>query len=253
MNNWRVAALAVSVLLTLPAAAQASDGSQAAAARSGSDKVIVVLRSQFAGVPDTPAGAARRSAAVAASQRGVLDELAAAHARAITSISLVNAVAATVSPAVAGRLAADPAVAEVVPDRRIPYGSPTPKPTADTPDATRAIKPLPGACPTSKNAVQLNPEAVEVIHAATQSGKGASAQALGYTGAGVKVAYIADGIDTNNPDFIRANGKTSSSTSRTSAALGRTPQPMAARRSLTRARSRPRAGTSTTYLVTWPS
>ena len=107
----------------------------------------------------------------------------------------------------AGRLAADPAVAEVVPDRRIPYGSPTPKPTADTPDATRAIKPLPGACPTSKNAVQLNPEAVEVIHAATQSGKGASAQALGYTGAGVKVAYIADGIDTNNPDFIRANGK----------------------------------------------
>ncbi|HET7012601.1 MAG TPA: S8 family serine peptidase [Streptosporangiaceae bacterium] len=193
------------LLLAIPAAAEAGGSSPAAGARSGSDKVIVVLRSQFAGLPDTPGGAARRSAAVAASQRGVLDELAAAHARAVTSLSLVNAVAATVSPAAAARLAADPAVAEVVPDRRIPYGSPAP--AAGTPDAARAIKPLPGACPTSKNAVQLDPEAIEVIHAATQSGQGASAQALGYTGAGVKVAYIADGIDTNNPDFIRANGR----------------------------------------------
>jgi len=142
---------------------------------------------------------------VAASQRGVLTKLTAARARGIKPVSLVNAIAATVSPAEVSRLAADPAVAEVVPDRRIPYGSPAP--AAGTPDAAQALKPLPGACPTRKNAVQLDPEAIEVIHAATQSGQGDSAQALGYTGAGVKVAYIADGIDTNNPDFIRANGK----------------------------------------------
>ena len=71
----------------------------------------------------------------------------------------------------------------------------------------REIKPLPGACPAGQDAVQLDPEAVEAIHAATQSGKGDSAQALGYTGAGVKVAYIADGADPNNPDLIRANGQ----------------------------------------------
>jgi hypothetical protein len=208
MNHRRAlgkAALAVSVLLTFPATAQASDGAQTPAAKPGTDKVIIVLRSQFAGLPDTPGGAARRSAAVAASQRGVLSELATVHARAVKPITLVNAIAATLSPSVASRLAADPAVAAVVPDRRIPYGSPPPALSA--PNAARALKPLPGACPASKNAVQLDPEAIEAIHAATQSGKGNSAQALGYTGAGVKVAYIADGVDTNNPDFIRANGK----------------------------------------------
>jgi hypothetical protein len=199
------AVLAVSALLAIPAAAQASGNSSPPAVQSGRDKVIVVLKSQFAGLPDTPGGAARRSAVVAASQRGVIAELTAAHARAVTPISLVNAVAATVSPAVASRLAANPAVAEVVPDERIAYGSPAPAITPSS--AARAVKPLPGACPTRKNAVQLDPEAVEAIHAATQSGKGNSAQALGYTGAGVKVAFIADSADPNNPDFIRADGQ----------------------------------------------
>jgi hypothetical protein len=46
---------------------------------------------------------------------------------------------------------------------------------------------LPGTC-APKGKVQLNPEAIEAIHAA---GTTPSAQGLGYTGAGVTVAYIA--------------------------------------------------------------
>ncbi|HET7012599.1 MAG TPA: S8 family serine peptidase [Streptosporangiaceae bacterium] len=199
------AVLVVSAVLAIPATAEASAGSPISAARPGTDKVIIVLRQQFAGLPDTPGGAARRSAVVATSQRGVLAELAAAHAHSVKPISLVNAVAATVSPAVASRLAANPAVAEVVPDQRFSYGSAAPR--LGAPDKAHPLKPLPGACPARKNAVQLDPEAVEAIHAATQSGKGDSAQALGYTGAGVKVAFIADGADPDNPDFIRANGQ----------------------------------------------
>jgi hypothetical protein len=175
--------------------------------RHVSHKVIVVLRNQLTGLPDTPANSARRGTEVAALQKGVVADLAATGSRNIKSISLVNAIAATVSAGEAKRLATNPAVARVIADLPIPVASSAPfKPTTSAAPAA-GIKPLPGACPTGKKAVQLNPEAIETIHAATQSGKGDSAQALGYTGAGVKVAWIADGLDVNNPDFIRANGK----------------------------------------------
>lgn len=84
------------------------------------DKVIVVFRNQVAGLPDTLANAAERSIAVRRLQQGVLSDLAAVHARNVTSISLVNAVAATVSPGAAKLLAGNPAVAEVIPDAAIP-------------------------------------------------------------------------------------------------------------------------------------
>jgi len=163
------------------------------------DKVIVVFKNQVAGLPDTPANAAARSSAVERLQQGVQSELTAVHARNVTSISLVNAVAATVSPGAATLLAANPAVAEVIPDALVRLASPT---TVKLSRATVA-KLLPGTC-APKGKVQLNPEAIETIHAA---GTTPSAQGLGYTGAGVKVAYIADGINVNDPDFIRANGK----------------------------------------------
>src|SRR5215469_8812735 len=172
--------------------------------RDVTDKVIVVLKNQLARLPDTPANSARRTAAVAAIQRAVLSELAATHARNVKTISLVNAVAATVSPGEAKRLAGNPAVAKVTPDRPIPLVSSLP--LAKLASAKAGLKPLKGACPTTKTGVQLNPEAILNIHAASQSGK-TSAQGLGYTGAGVKVAWIADGLNPNNPDFIRANGK----------------------------------------------
>jgi hypothetical protein len=183
-----------------------SPGQAQALSKNVSDKVIIVMRDQVTSLPDTAANAARRTAAVTALQHGVLSQLAATHARNVRSISLVNAVAATVSPGEAKLLASSPAVAEVVPDLPIPVAATPPVLTKTGPAPAAGIKPLPGAC-LANGRVQLNPEAIENIHAASQSGKGRTAQALGYTGAGVKVAYIADGIDPDNPDFIRANGK----------------------------------------------
>ncbi len=172
--------------------------------RNVTDKVIIVLRNQLNGLADTPANSTRRKAEVMAIQRGVLSELTATHARNVKSISLVNAVAATVSAGEAKRLAGNPAVAEVTADLPIPVlpSMPTFKPRAPA----AGVAPLPGACPAKKTGVQLNPQAIINIHAASESNKN-TAQGLGYTGAGVKVAWIADGININNPDFIRANGK----------------------------------------------
>jgi hypothetical protein len=212
----RAAAIASPVLLvalgTTAATAQArtgqatasgqvtlSPGQAQALPREVTDKVIVVFKNQVSAVPDTPSSSALRSAAVKSVQRGVLSDLTATHALDVRSISLVNAVAATVSPDTARLLAANPAVEEVVPDLPIPVA---------TPAGTRLSKaggltPLPGACATDGK-VQLNPQAIEAIHAA---GTTPSAQGLGYTGAGVKVGWIADGVNPDNPDFIRANGQ----------------------------------------------
>jgi subtilisin family serine protease len=197
------------------------------------DKVIVVFRDQVTGPPDAVADTAMRTTADAASlQRDAMAELAQTHARDVRHITLINAVAATVSPGEARNLAADPAVAEVVPDERVRLaaaplasgstaagsttagstgagsagaGSTVTSSTAAGSTATGDLRPLPGAC-AAHGQVQLAPEALEAIHAATASGHGDSAQALGYTGAGVKVAILADGIDPDNPDFIRADG-----------------------------------------------
>jgi subtilisin family serine protease len=168
------------------------------------DKVIVVFNNQLAALPDTATNQAARSSAVGQVQRSVRSELTATHARAVKSLSVINAVSATVSAGEAQRLKANPAVARVVKDEPIPLiGS---KPTLQVTPKAGGFKAPPNACP-AKGGVQLNPQAIETIHAAGQNNSGKTAEKLGYTGKGVKVAYIADGVNTNNPDFIRSNGK----------------------------------------------
>jgi len=209
LRGLAIATPAALLALSVSAGAQAAPaGHQAASAHAAklstkvTDKVIIVFRNQLTSIPDNVRNAEVRQADVKAAQRGVVSQLAKTHAVNVKSFSLVNAMSATVSPAEAHSLRANPAVREVIPDLPIPLATGTSVPRK----AAAGITPLPGAC-LPKGKVQLNPEAIENIHAATQSGKGASAQALGYTGAGVKVGYIADGVNINNPDFIRANGR----------------------------------------------
>ena len=65
-----------------------------------------------------------------------------------------------------------------------------------------------GSCP-GNGKVMLEPEALEVMHINSDSTSVPTARGLGFTGAGVRIAIIADGIDPQNVNFLRANGKSS--------------------------------------------
>jgi subtilase family protein len=176
------------------------------------DRVIVLLRDQPAMArPDSRASAAR-SAAITAVQAPLLRELRLTRARRIISYRLVDAVAATVSPAESARLASNPAVAKVTPDVLIKNGS-VPGPMAPGPAAPSSPSKrrlvahvIPKACGRGGRSL-LDPEALQTTHTASDRPGQATARSLGITGAGVKVAYLADGLDPRNVNFIRRDGR----------------------------------------------
>src|SRR5579863_197659 len=112
------------------------------------DKVIVLFKNQLSALPDTATTRTRRDAAIASIQRPVISQLRMSHAQNIRTYQVINGLAATVSPAEAARLAADPAVATVLPDEQIRLASPLPGRTPGSRSTVRSSgqTPLPGAC-----------------------------------------------------------------------------------------------------------
>jgi hypothetical protein len=178
-------------------------------------RVIVIMKRQLPLAPDGSAAARARSAALARNQEPMMSELSQAHAAHVRSFRLLNAIAATVSAAEEARLAASPAVAEVVTDETIQGARPEqqlgsaagqPLKPADVPLGT-SLTPnnIPGACGRSGQAL-LDPEGLALTSTDSDAPQAKTARSLGITGAGVKVAWIADGVDPNNVNFIRRGG-----------------------------------------------
>ncbi len=197
-------------LVMLVAAATVSAlgvGSSAVAAPTvpANRHVILVMKYQPAAAKVGSAAATVRAEAVERAQAPVLARLRRMHATAVTDYHVVNAVAATVSGADQAQLAADPDVAAVVPDVTIRLARP--QAGATTPKATSSLTPnvIPGACSTTP---QLDPEGLSLTHTDSDDPHAKTARSLGITGAGVKVAWIADGIDPNNVNFLRPDGTT---------------------------------------------
>jgi len=180
------------IMSALPAGVATAANHSRAAAGGASHQFIVILHNQNSRLS---ARSSARRAAVAAEQQPVISQLRSAGGHVVASTSLVNAVIVNTTASEAQALAANSAVAEVVPNQVIPGPTPprlqglTGRPTAVQPNAFPA-----GLCGTSSTP-QLNPEALLRIKA--------SQPATGADGAGITVATIADGLDPTNPDFQR--------------------------------------------------
>jgi hypothetical protein len=188
--------LAVAPCLTLLFAASAANVGVAAARtwNGPTARMIVVLRAQNRSIP---ARSAFRHEVVRDQQAPLIAQMRASGGKVIATTTLVNAVIARMSAREARILRSNPSVAEVIPDGII-HGPRLPVLQPSLPPASFYAKRAaftPGPCGTGKKP-ELDPEALANVHA-TQ------AQALGFTGAGVKVAYLADGVDPNNVDFKR--------------------------------------------------
>jgi hypothetical protein len=141
-------------------------------------------------------------------QAPLVKELAETHAPRVKSFRLVNAIATSVSDSELTRLKANAAVAAVIPDVAIhkPRTSVSGKSGGGAPPTSLPLHVIPGACGTN-GAVLLDPEALGTTNTDSTSPQAQTARSLGITGAGVKVAYVADGIDPQNINFLRANGR----------------------------------------------
>jgi hypothetical protein len=166
-------------------------------------RVIVVLNNQHRKLPATKRRVGSRARAVAADQAPLTAQVASSGGRVTRRYKALNAFAATVSTTEKARLAANPAVYKVFTDHVVKLPAQDASPTATTAGPTSG--PQSGICPTDPSKPLLEPEALQTTHTAFADPSTPSAQQLS-TGSGVKVAFFADGLDINNPDFIRANG-----------------------------------------------
>ncbi|MFG2911317.1 S8 family serine peptidase [Kitasatospora sp. NPDC048298] len=240
MIGWRKTQLAAAVTVTaasmvlslgtIASAAPAPDpqNARAASADGAPVPVIVILKDQVADAPADHGHLGARQQKTASAQAPLLNKVKAGGGTDIKSFVVGNAFSATVSPALRAQLQADPAVSSVVADTQVQVAPPAAakaKAAKDTaagagakaPKADAAAQAVTGSngqgaeenatntvCPSDPGKPLLEPEGLYSTRAVTGNGKPGVEDLA--TGKGVKVAYIADGLDPNNPDFIRADG-----------------------------------------------
>ena len=172
------------------------------------NRVVVVLKTQHRGRLATAASVRARVSLQARERRALIARVSASGGAVTRRFTTLNAFAATISGSTRVALSADPRVAAVVPDAMVTLPAQANAPTvgaAPTPSPGNPSTPLSTICPSDPAKPLLEPEALQTTHTAYMDPTIPQAQNLA-TGRGVKVAFFADGLDINNPDFIRADG-----------------------------------------------
>jgi len=169
------------------------------------NRSIIIFKDQHANLPAKGAMAASRASAVTNDQSAVRGELSQLHAGNMKGFKVLNGISATISKSEASRLRTNPAVQAVVPDLPIaarPAEAAKPAAAGPAPAASE----LQQLCPANPAVPLLEPEPLQLMNVEFQAGSGLAGAHDLVDGTGVKVAWMADGIDINNPDFMR-NGQ----------------------------------------------
>jgi hypothetical protein len=167
--------------------------------------IIVMLRNQHKDLSVTRSTNSPRAKADRKDQAPVIARATSAGMRNLHGFTSVNAFAATATTAQISALAADPSVAAVYPDLAITKAPAQARTAPATGGAAASTGVASQICPSDPAKPLLEPEALQTTNTAFSDRSTPQAQSLA-TGAGVKVAWLADGIDINNPDFIRPDG-----------------------------------------------
>jgi Subtilase family len=199
-----LASVPAAAAIRSPAAPAALAGPAAAGAAV---PVIVFLKNQPGGAGGARDRSGQRLALLQAAQAPYLSQLAQLGASDVHKYALVDAIAARIPSSAVATLAGNPGVAAVIPDSPIvgpTAAADTPAadvPAAATPDTPAAVVKTPaGACSATP---QLAPDALTLTHTDSSTAGAVTARSLGFTGAGVKVAFLADGIDPGNGNLQR--------------------------------------------------
>ena len=158
--------------------------------------VIVILKQTNSNV-SLAQGLARRRAVDRSQQASIVSNIRQSGGTTSHQLTLVNAVAANVSPSEAQHLASMSNVAQVVPDEQVTETIPL---TA----AASTVTPGPGECTNNPDKPMLEPEALQTMHF---EGPGSDEADRIADGTGVVVAI--DGMNelAGNPNFTRPNGQ----------------------------------------------
>jgi Subtilase family/Peptidase inhibitor I9 len=176
-------------------------------ARQVSSRVIVIMRDQLSGQPATRAAIGKRIRVETSVDAPVIAKVRRSGGRIHQRYHALNGFAATVSDGERAALASDPAVKAVVPDQVVQLPTPpiTPSGGSSGGGASPGRTSGTATCPSDPSHPLLEPEALQTTHTAFTDPSTPQAQNL-VTGQGVKVAFFADGLDVNAPDFIRPDG-----------------------------------------------
>jgi hypothetical protein len=196
-----------------PSFSQLSPGQVKARLSGNREAVVVVFDDQLTNLPANQTNRPAREATAASMQAPLVAQLNQVGATSITTLWLLNAVAATMPAAEAQALSHTPGVKAVVPDGTVIIGGGAWNTPTVTPSLVQTST-IPGTaadgqqmCNTSTGKPLLEPEALTSIHDASNDPGDPTEASVIATGRGVVVGNVDADFLAGNPNMIRPNGQ----------------------------------------------